>query len=357
MSLEAEQPQRKTPLHLPPLPIASLSAGLRRKESALTVQPWVALALTLDGRDKLTKMMQYLSRLLAFVLTSHPTHSKRFAGLKVSLTNSRKAFRMGRTFIELYRLQGLGVMQALMTCLEQQQKSATRAGLTAITTTATATATTTNQPVTFYQSLRVCTVRMYQPILSRLASSLFVDSTGKEVAASASSSFLMVLASAVKLIGLAGFWAADNANFLAMSGLFDNYTLSNEERIRRRDRIQSKTAVLANRSYFLGAVGGLFVTFRSYYSFKHQQMRQLQEAVAAGDKEANKLLEQAKEKQFVLFTALVKSVCDILVFSNNPGLDFWTTYRGRKMNEGFHCLCGLTSAATVLYSNYPDAKK
>jgi hypothetical protein len=198
---------------------------------------------------------------------------------------------------------------------------------------------------------------MYQPILSRLASSLFVDSTGKEVAASASSSFLMVLASAVKLIGLAGFWAADNANFLAMSGLFDNYTLSNEERIRRRDRIQSKTAVLANRSYFLGAVGGLFVTFRSYYSFKHQQMRQLQEAVAAGDKEANKLLEQAKEKQFVLFTALVKSVCDILVFSNNPGLDFWTTYRGRKMNEGFHCLCGLTSAATVLYSNYPDAKK
>jgi hypothetical protein len=27
------------------------------------------------------------------------------------------------------------------------------------------------------------------------------------------------------------------------------------------------------------------------------------------------------------------------------------------MNEGFHCLCGLLSAGTVLYNNFPENKQ
>ena len=64
---------------------------------------------------------------------------------------------------------------------------------------------------------------------------------------------------------------------------------------------------------------------------------------------------------FVTFSSLAQSIlpchqscCDVLVFSNNPGIDFHERYRGKKMNEGFHSVCGLVSAGTVLYNNFPN---
>jgi hypothetical protein len=54
--------------------------------------------------------------------------------------------------------------------------------------------------------------------------------------------------------------------------------------------------------------------------------------------------------------ALAKSCCDVLVFSNNPGVDLWKrSRRGAPMHEGFHCLCGLVSASAVLYNNFPNS--
>jgi hypothetical protein len=53
----------------------------------------------------------------------------------------------------------------------------------------------------------------------------------------------------------------------------------------------------------------------------------------------------------------LKSSCDVLAFTNNPGIDLWMKHRGRKMNELVHCLCGLISSATVMYNFFPDSSK
>jgi hypothetical protein len=45
-----------------------------------------------------------------------------------------------------------------------------------------------------------------------------------------------------------------------------------------------------------------------------------------------------------------------MVFSNMPGIDLHKRFRGKKNHEGFHCVCGLISAGTVVYNNFPDAK-
>jgi hypothetical protein len=41
-------------------------AGLSKKATPLALESWAALSLTLDGRDKLTKVFQYATRLLGW---------------------------------------------------------------------------------------------------------------------------------------------------------------------------------------------------------------------------------------------------------------------------------------------------
>ena len=53
--------------------------------------------------------------------------------------------------------------------------------------------------------------------------------------------------------------------------------------------------------------------------------------------------------------ALTKSIVDIMVFGNNPGVDLFVKYRGKKNHEGLHCIGGLVSASTVLYNNFPNS--
>ena len=67
-------------------------------------------------------------------------------------------------------------------------------------------------------------------------------------------------------------------------------------------------------------------------------------------------LKKVEQKHFELFLALLKSICDVTVFSNNPGIDLHLKLRGKKNHEGFHCLCGLISASTVLYNNFSNAE-
>jgi len=96
-------------------------------------------------------------------------------------------------------------------------------------------------------------------------------------------------------------------------------------------------------------VAGFVINWKNYWEHRRQVLAPLvqqQDDVVA--------IEAAEKKQFTLFLALLKSICDVMVHSNNPGVDLWMRYRGRKLYEGFHCLLGLTSAATVLYNNYPD---
>jgi hypothetical protein len=153
-----------------------------------------------------------------------------------------------------------------------------------------------------------------------------------------------------------GFWAADNVSFLTASGFLDNYTLKTSKRLERRQSIQTRAARFAAQSYFMGAVAGLFVNLRSYWSHRQNEIKSTQDMLAESEDEDNRqAATDAQEKQFELFLALLKSCCDVLAFSNMPGIDLHQKYRGKKMNEGFHCLCGLVSASTVLYSNFPNA--
>jgi hypothetical protein len=74
------------------------------------------------------------------------------------------------------------------------------------------------------------------------------------------------------------------------------------------------------------------------------------------DKARRGALKKIEQKHFELYLALLKSICDVTVFSNNPGIYLHLKLRGKKNHEGFHCLCGLISASTVLYSNFPNAE-
>ena len=57
---------------------------------------------------------------------------------------------------------------------------------------------------------------------------------------------------------------------------------------------------------------------------------------------------------FVFIILSMQSCVDVMVFSNNPGIDLHLKLRGKKNHEGLHCLCGLISASTVLYDSFPN---
>ena len=48
------------------VPVVSLREGLAKKATPFALASWVKLALTLDGRDKITKVCQYSARMLAW---------------------------------------------------------------------------------------------------------------------------------------------------------------------------------------------------------------------------------------------------------------------------------------------------
>jgi len=145
--------------------------------------------------------------------------------------------------------------------------------------------------------------------------------------------------------------------------------LPQKDRMARRGEIKTKAALFANRFYFFGGVAGLVTSLRSYLTHRqtsvreaHSRLMDSSKAVAQnGDdknkeawKEAKAAWDKAREEQFSLFVALLKSCVDVMVFSNNPGIDLHLKLRGKKNHEGLHCLCGLISASTVLYDSFPN---
>ena len=108
-NVDDDEEQKSPPMSVP---IVSLSSGLKQKASPLELHSWVALALTLDGRDKLTKLCQYMARTLAWWYAG-TNQAQRFNALKVSLTTSRKAYRLGRSLIEFHRLRSMGLLETL----------------------------------------------------------------------------------------------------------------------------------------------------------------------------------------------------------------------------------------------------
>ena len=347
------------------VPIVSLSSGLKHKASPSELHSWVSLALTLDGRDKVTKVFQYSARTLAWWFAG-TNQAQRFNALKASLTTSRKAYRLGRSIIEFQRLRSMGLLETLGWHLQRHAEGDEPPSLNPKTLFRRASSNIGWGPVTleesqppstrrFLRSLSSMAYRMYRPMASTL-------SVSGEASKEPSTPMWKLVGSALKMLGLFGFWTGDNLAFLTQSGLFDDYRLDATARMAQRKALQMRASDFANQCYFAGAVAGLVVSLRSYLEYRNNTIRPLKEQVESAEDEdeanvAEASLERAKEKQFVLFLALVKSCCDVLVFSNNPGIDLWKKRTGRKMHEGFHCLCGLMSASTVLYNNFPNASK
>jgi len=160
-----------------------------------------------------------------------------------------------------------------------------------------------------------------------------------------------IIFASLKLLGLAGFWLGDNMAFLIQSGfLFPR----NEK---ERKLAGSSWQKFAAKCYFSGALAGLYVNAREVLN----SFARLQQHIDTNDdgneneSQTDSLYRAMKEKHFKLVLALLKSCCDVTVFTNIAGVDLHQRYRGKKMNEGFQCICALVSASTVLYNNFPNA--
>lgn len=340
------------------LPIVSIVEGFRNKPS-FGLRTWNHLILTLDGRDKITKLLQYVCRLLAWWLQQPniTPSSKRFisnqlsaffvaeryAAMKNSLATSRKAFRLGRSMIEVQKIQSSGILQWIDLYLKRS----------CFTLYVTDNAKLTKGTNNLLQQLRTILQSLVHPLT-------IISTTPTQPTTSSSAPLWNVAGNSIKSLGLFIFWAADNMSFLYQSGFLDDYQLNSNDRVNERSRKVAMSTNIANRSYFIGAIAGLVTNWNLYWNYSTQQLMELQNNVVASEansevhQDAKNTLQKAQEKQFTLFVALVKSVCDVLVFSNNAGVDLWKKYRGRPLHEGLHCLCGMVSASVVLYNNYPS---
>jgi hypothetical protein len=305
-------PQKKLTGEIPCTSHSVARSWCHRKASPYSADAWVALSLTLEGRDSTTKFLQYGSRLVAHQLRPYDAPwSQAWQALYTNLATSRKAFRLGRSVVEVQKLRKLGVWAALLMHIRGKNHKDNN--------------NKDNNSV----------VDPKQPLWNTLGMAL-------------------------KTIGLFGYWAADNITFLTSIGFLDNVHSDNaNDRILERKRRQQEWGSRTNQSYFVAAVAGLYVNFRMYCIHQRCHLAaahaMLNDAITPDQlRVAQEHLQTVKDKQFQLLLDLIKSCCDVMVFSNNTGVNLWEKYRGRKLNEWAHCIGGMTSSAVVLYNNYPN---
>ena len=374
---------------IPETPPNFVVAGFQKKATPLAIKSWSALAMTLDGRDKITKILQYSFRFLGWWFKAQNLElATRFNMLYKHFAKSRKAFRMGRSIIEFDKLRSMGLLGLIFWHIEQSlieddekddgenhghHNSKPRPNVLirkASSNIGWGPSTLPDDEAYYNESSRRSTSlsrslsslayrRMYRPLLSRVSSTF----SSKE---EPQTELWKVLGSAGKILGLLGFWASDNMNFLLGTGAFDDMSISDpNQRAAKRTKLQSLVSTRGNQFYFGGSVAGFFTNFYAYLKFWKDTLPEAEAKFQEGEEGAtstedrqrmHQQFKKIKEKQFSLFLALLKSCCDLMVFSNMPGIDLHKKYRGKKNHEGFHCLCGLISASTVIYNNFPDAK-
>lgn len=496
--------------NIPPS-LSVIQTGLAAKRSPFQIKNWIACVLTLDGRDKFTKVLQYSSRLLcwyfaglakkssglgaassggssiaissgmASLLSTIYTNaqlrqqyytaiSKRFEALYKSLVTSRKAFRMGRSIIEMDKIASMGWGDYLEYMLlhplaggvagggqQQVEDDECRRNVSSGNTLARydthpipeeegeegeddeesswngdeqsdddedggeekksdsptnvkkvvarpdrphlptkissnigwgpQTTSPTNakpraasgqySPKKPPPSRTVSEMgrQMYKAFPSRSSSMGSYKQLNDNTSMALQTSLAQpptpawkLIGGTMKLLGLMGFWFFDNISFVTGSGFLDpiinggdNGTILVNPKAVDRMKRKKRASELAGRCYFAGSIGGLYVNVRAIWEHRNGKLKDAQERLVNASteediKEAHDHLHQTKKKHFELSLALLKSCCDFTVFSNNPGIDLHLKYRGKKNHEGLHCLAGLTSAGTVLYNNWPNAK-
>jgi hypothetical protein len=351
-------------------------SGLHRKAPFTELKYWTALSLTLDGRDKITKVLQYTSRFLGWWFLSKARtsgHGRRFTSLYKSLGKSRKAFRLGRSINEIQKISSAGLLGLLCWHLKQQyleDSCKTKIDEEIHEECSSEKRNQLQEPSSsgvslpsFSPSTRTTIASNRNDISHRILSMLY-SSLGAVFPSNDESKvkWWKVIGSSLKTIGMIGYWLGDNANFLTSSGALDNYGLSEKDRLARRKRWAEVTGKKADQFYFFVTMIGLVTNSYAYYRFqlKNALLPDRQEQLknnSSGSLDIVPVTERKKEEnQFSLFLALLKSCMDVIVFSNNPGIDLHKKWRGHKNHEAIHCLCGLVSASASLYNNFPDAK-
>jgi hypothetical protein len=298
-----------------------VEVGLQRKATPLAIKSWAALALTLDGRDKITKVLQYTARFLGWWFTGgrHKNQSIRFTALYKTLANSRKAFRLGRSFIELEKLRptpGIILRQLENNARdggeeEQNPKDLVRRASSNIGWGPSTVEEERTHSRSLTRSLSSMAYRrMYRPLLSRMSSTFAPDEAP-------ATELWKVCGTSIKMLGLLVFFAADNCNFLFSAGAFDDYSLPSKERMERRKRWVSSAGKRASQAYFVGSLAGLVVNWYAYSNFHREKIAPLEDDLpeAMEDQEPEERdiaalrVKKLKETQFSLFLSLLK-VCD-----------------------------------------------
>lgn len=420
--------------------ISCIQASLATKASPLVMNSWIGTALTLDGRDKITKVIQYSSRFLGFyyetiadkiangtisdtrsatslrLIELFLSRATRFRNLQKSLTKSRKAYRLGRTMIELEKLKNIGFVHWIAWYLRQHlvqfhhplqlNAESEQVGsaiswhpdIKDVTTKEDGAATNKTIGTIQAQSCAPPRIKLPRQVSSNLGPTTIIPSKRNDPPASyrqlssisrlvyrSLSSFIdarqneskeappmwKIISSSFKLLGLAGFWAADNVSFLYSSGFLIDDAGGSSKPGRAKD-----ASIFAARSYFFAAVSGLYLNMREFIRHRNGRLKEAtmnlyncksqiktinNQGVDAYEKHQKEQeverfeaeLEITKQKHANLSIALLKSCCDVIVFSNNPGIDLHLKYRGHRMSEGIQCAFGVTSALTVIYNNFP----
>lgn len=248
-----------------------LKAGINAKGSVFVLKNWILLSLTLDGRDKITKTFQYLARFIAWYyegICCSADAAKPYRALQSSLTNSRKAFRLGKFINELHKLY------------ELMKKTASN----------------------YFDKIDNggCNVSSPERVISIFPWKTVVTS--------------------LRLVGMIGFWAGDNVAFLTK-----NKFLSSIRSARSAQEFGAKC-------YFFACWMGLFIASNDLNTQRNEleriesevnhlsRSRLTEERLTSTDLELSDTLcalEKAKADQFVIFLTLTKVSCSgMLLFTN-----------------------------------------
>ncbi len=426
--------------------LSILQAGISQKRSPLHIKNWISCVLTLDGRDKFTKILQYSSRLLCWYFAGlakqcstgantvdaaggvativgtsslmstfftdihlrqqyYSALSKRFDELYKSLVTSRKAFRLGRSIIELDKLSSMGwgeylrymLLHPLAGGVADGDKTGGKIMPIRFDThsipeeeghgvdedeeeTSSDEHDEKKSDITSYTQRKVVSRPLRPKLLSKVSSNIgWGPSASTEAMTRTSSDKASIpppistpswklIGGTIKLLGLMGFWAFDNISFLTGSGFldpifgFDKAVVLVDPKASNRTKRKALATEWAARCYFIGSIGGFYYNLRALIEHRTTKFKEacnrLRDATLSGSEieDATSQLEQTKQQQFEIWVALLKSCADVMVFSNNPGVDLHLKFRGKKNHEGLHCLGGLISASSVLYANFPNAK-
>eukprot|EP00978_Attheya_sp_CCMP212_P043649 scaffold288545_cov54-Attheya_sp.AAC.3 len=295
------------------LPYVSFSSGIAHKASAKKLSSWISMSLTLDGRDKITKFMQYACRLLAWFYNGSNSNNLflaiRFRALYKALSESRKAFRLGRTITECTKIAEMNWGQFLLNSLVPSHVEDTDATPTYTPRPKLPRRVSSNigfKPessddlgsTVISPSLRGSLIRK----LSGLTQWIQKDT---ECPQKNDAPVWQLVGSTLKMLGLAGFWAGDNVSFIAGTGFLDNYRLESAQA-----RAQGRGFYVNARSYWTYRTEALEQAYARLHSLEQKNTTTESEAddtLAAKLQEARNGVEKARLKQFQLWLALLKS--------------------------------------------------